>query len=231
VGRSSGASIEPTGHPTAGRRLTHRIGTWCRLGGRGGRGRLRRSRPRSSPPVSDDPGVVHIHGLGINPRDGAPYAATHTGLFVIREGAASRVADRYQDTMGFTVVGPDHFLGSGHGEQRRESLHPPVDGDVVDLDAALGEQLFDVAVGQAEAQVPAHRQHDDVGREAATRERRAGHGCRAGPAGSHGSSLPAQGAPNRCNSAGEGDVRAPTSCLEVAWTGSVPPTASSTPFG
>jgi hypothetical protein len=50
--------------------------------------------------------------------------------------------------MGFTVVGPDHFLGSGHGEQRRESLHPPVDGDVVDVDAALGEQFFDVAVGQ-----------------------------------------------------------------------------------
>jgi len=43
------------------------------------------------------------------------------------------------------------------GEQRREPQHPPVDGDVVDLDAALGEQLFDVAVGQAEAQIPAHR--------------------------------------------------------------------------
>jgi hypothetical protein len=129
------------------------------------------------------------------------------------------VADRFQDTMGFTVVGPDHFLGSGHGEQRRESLHPPLDGDVVVLDAAFGEQLFDIAVGQAEAQLPAHRQHDDVGREAPTRERQAGHGCRAGPAGSHGSSLPAQGAPNRCNSAGEGDVRAPTSCLGVSLDG------------
>ena len=31
----------------------------------------------------------------------------------------------------------------------------PVDGDVVDLDPALGEQFFEVAVGQAEAQVPA----------------------------------------------------------------------------
>jgi hypothetical protein len=27
----------------------------------------------------------------------------------------------------------------GVGEQRGEALHPPVDGDVVDLDAALGE--------------------------------------------------------------------------------------------
>jgi len=37
---------------------------------------------------------------------------------------------------------------------------------VVDLDAALGEELFDVPVGQAEAQVPADRQGDDLGREA-----------------------------------------------------------------
>jgi PAS domain S-box-containing protein len=48
------------------------------------------------------------------------------------------------------------------------------------------------------------RQHDDVGWEAGIRERRAGDGCRAEAAGSHGSSLPAQGAPNRCNSAHDG---------------------------
>ena len=42
----------------------------------------------------------------------------------------------------------------GLGQQRREPLHPAVDGDVVDVDAAFGEELFDVAVGQAEAQVP-----------------------------------------------------------------------------
>jgi len=29
----------------------------------------------------------------------------------------------------------------GLGEQRRESLHPSVDGDVVDLDPALGEEF------------------------------------------------------------------------------------------
>jgi hypothetical protein len=34
----------------------------------------------------------------------------------------------------------------GLGQQRREPMHPPVDGDVVDLDAAFGEQLLDVAV-------------------------------------------------------------------------------------
>jgi hypothetical protein len=71
----------------------------------------------ATPPAgSSDPGVVHIHGLGRNPADGSLMIATHTGLFrVAREGGKpARVADRYQDTMGFTVMGPDHFLGSGH---------------------------------------------------------------------------------------------------------------------
>jgi hypothetical protein len=58
----------------------------------------------------------HIHGLGVNPSDGALFIATHSGLFRAPPGAhqASRVDDQYQDTMGFTVVGPDRFLGSGH---------------------------------------------------------------------------------------------------------------------
>jgi hypothetical protein len=62
--------------------------------------------------MADDPGLIHVHGLGINPADGTLYAATHTGLFTVRDGAGRRVADRLQDTMGFTVVGPNHFLGS-----------------------------------------------------------------------------------------------------------------------
>jgi hypothetical protein len=36
---------------------------------------------------------------------------------------ARRVADRFQDTMGFTVTGPDRFLGSGHPDGR-EGLSP-----------------------------------------------------------------------------------------------------------
>ena len=43
--------------------------------------------------VADDPGVVHVHGLGINPADGVLYAATHTGLFTVRNGGAKRVAE------------------------------------------------------------------------------------------------------------------------------------------
>jgi hypothetical protein len=34
---------------------------------------------------------------------------------------------------------------SGVGQQRCEPQHPPVDRDVVDLDTALAEELFDVA--------------------------------------------------------------------------------------
>jgi hypothetical protein len=61
---------------------------------------------------------------------------------------------------------------SGVGEQRREPLHPPVDGDVIDLHTAFGQQLFDVPVGQTVAQVPAHRHGDDFGREPETGEGR-----------------------------------------------------------
>jgi hypothetical protein len=75
--------------------------------------------------MAEDPGVVHVHGLGINPRDGALFAATHTGLFTIGDGTATRVTERLQDTMGFTVVGPDHFLGSGHPDFRDTQLTVP----------------------------------------------------------------------------------------------------------
>jgi hypothetical protein len=71
--------------------------------------------PREPAPVGD-PGIVHVHGLGRNPADGSLMIATHTGLFRAgaKGGKPERVAGHFQDTMGFTVVGPDHFLGSGH---------------------------------------------------------------------------------------------------------------------
>src|SRR5829696_7733626 len=58
-----------------------------------------------------------------------------------------------------------HGGRAGVGKQRRKPLDPPVDGDVVDLDAALGEQLLHVAVRQREAQIPPHGQHDHVWRK------------------------------------------------------------------
>lgn len=59
--------------------------------------------------------VSHVHALGLNPADGALLAASHRGLYRLSDaGTAERVGTSFQDTMGFTVVGPDHFLGSGH---------------------------------------------------------------------------------------------------------------------
>ncbi|MGW4822724.1 F510_1955 family glycosylhydrolase [Streptomyces sp. NPDC004227] len=66
---------------------------------------------------SDSPGgiaVSHVHGLGIDPADGHLYVATHEGVIAVtKAGTAKRVGDT-ADYMGFTVVGPKTFLGSGH---------------------------------------------------------------------------------------------------------------------
>jgi hypothetical protein len=73
----------------------------------------------------------------------------------------------------------------GLGQQRRKPQHPPIDRDVVDLDAAFGEQLLDVAVRQRETQVPADRQHDHIRREAETGEGGPCNGIGADAASSH----------------------------------------------
>ncbi len=54
---------------------------------------------------------------------------------------------------------------AGINELGGERLHPPIDGDVINSDAAFGEQLFDIAVGRAVAQVSAHLDRDRLGRE------------------------------------------------------------------
>ena len=60
----------------------------------------------------------HVHGLAVDDVSGALYAATHLGLFRI-DGArtAVRVSKEGPDLMGFTAVGPGHFLASGHPDQ------------------------------------------------------------------------------------------------------------------
>jgi hypothetical protein len=84
-----------------------------------------------------DPGVVHVHGLGVDPADGVLYAATHAGVFAIpASGPAARVAGRFQDTMGFTVVGPHTFLGSGHPDPNTDPTLPPRLGLIRSSDAA-----------------------------------------------------------------------------------------------
>lgn len=107
-----------------------------------------------------EPGFGHVHGLGWNPADQAVYAATHYGVWRIPTDESSgssrkpvRVADRYQDTMGFTVAGPNEFHASGHPDLR-ENL-PALLGFIVSRDGAetwepvslLGEVDFhDLAV-------------------------------------------------------------------------------------
>jgi hypothetical protein len=61
-------------------------------------------------------GHQHVHGLGVNAADGDLYIATHNGLWRARAGQikAKRVGHVQHDLMGFTVVGPDRFLASGH---------------------------------------------------------------------------------------------------------------------
>lgn len=60
--------------------------------------------------------IADVHGVGVNPADGALYIASHDGLYRSAPGAASatRVDGPEQDLMGFSVAGPDRFFASGH---------------------------------------------------------------------------------------------------------------------
>ena len=50
-------------------------------------------------------------------------------------------------------------------EERSEALHPSVDGDVIDLDPTLTDQLFNIPIGQPVPQIPTEREDDDRVRE------------------------------------------------------------------
>jgi hypothetical protein len=95
--------------------------------------------PRLRSLAADDPGPIHVHGLGINPADGTLFIATHTGMYRVPPGAreATRVGERRQDTMGFTIEGPNRFLGSGHPDVKEadEKDLPPLLGLIESRDA------------------------------------------------------------------------------------------------
>lgn len=123
------------------------------LAGCGGGDAKEEDEALEGPPLEQqDPGPVHVHGLGINPSDGALFIATHTGLYRVAPGKekADRVGDSKQDTMGFSVAGEDRFIGSGHPDLRT-SL-PPHLGLIQSTDAGrtwepvslLGEADFHV---------------------------------------------------------------------------------------
>jgi photosystem II stability/assembly factor-like uncharacterized protein len=96
-----------------------------------------------------DPGTGHLHGLGVDPADGAVYAAGHYGVFRLDGGKATRVADRYQDTMGFTVTGPSTFLASGHPAPADPDARSPHLGLIRSTDAGRTWQTLS-AEGEAD---------------------------------------------------------------------------------
>jgi hypothetical protein len=80
---------------------------------------MRRPQESTIPPTGEGDAVGHVHRLGVDPADATLYIATHVGLLDLDESReATRVADRRQDTMAFTVVGPGHLLASGHPAPR-----------------------------------------------------------------------------------------------------------------
>jgi hypothetical protein len=116
------------------------------------------------------PGAGHVHGLGVNPADGSLFVATHTGMFRVakNEKEPKRVGDRLQDTMGFTVVGPDHFLGSGHPDFYKDEDLPPLLGLVESRDAGRSWTPRSL-LGQADFHVLRARGRYVVGYDVANR--------------------------------------------------------------
>lgn len=70
----------------------------------------------SGEPSNQRASFAHVHGLGVDPADGALFIATHEGMFrsAVGESSAEQVGDSNQDVMGFAVVGRGSFLASGH---------------------------------------------------------------------------------------------------------------------
>jgi hypothetical protein len=94
----------------------------------------------------------HVHGLGVNPADEALFVATHGGLFRAAKDndQLERVGDSRQDTMGFTVVSRNTFLGSGHADPRQGRAEPL--GLIVSEDAGRSWRPLSLG-GQADLHV------------------------------------------------------------------------------
>ncbi len=71
---------------------------------------------------------AHVHGVAIDPGDGALRLATHDGLFEVDDDGKSTARGPVIDLMGFTVTvtvtGPDHYLASGHPGLRTDLPQP-----------------------------------------------------------------------------------------------------------
>ncbi len=74
--------------------------------------------------TSSEPGLEHIHGLGVSGR--TLYIATHTGLWTAPGGdtTATRIGESRQDIMGFSVLAKNRFIGSGHPDPSQRDMPP-----------------------------------------------------------------------------------------------------------
>lgn len=68
----------------------------------------------TAPRTAEPSALSHVHGIAVNPADGQLYVATHHGVVRLSDTEASAVGESRHDAMGFTVIGPNHFLTSGH---------------------------------------------------------------------------------------------------------------------
>lgn len=85
---------------------------------------------------TSQPTLEHVHGLGVNPADRMLYVASHHGVFRLDgQGGKEQIAGRTQDFMGFTIVGPNHFLASGHPDPN-DDKQPSLLGLIESTDAA-----------------------------------------------------------------------------------------------
>jgi hypothetical protein len=105
-----------------------------------------------APLEAQDPGPVHVHGLGYDATARVLYLATHTGMFELPDGAAKakRIGDKHQDTMGFSLVEPGLFFGSGHPDARDNS--PPHLGLIKSTDRGRSWQSVSL-LGEADFHV------------------------------------------------------------------------------
>lgn len=91
----------------------------------GGCGQSKSVEPGDALPGSDIeasalPGLAHVHGLGVNPADDSLMIATHFGLWRMNGSEPKRVGNAAHDFMGFSVVGADRFVASGHPQGARD---------------------------------------------------------------------------------------------------------------
>jgi hypothetical protein len=61
-----------------------------------------------------------VYGLGIKPAHESLMIATHLGLWRLQGLEPKRVGDAAHDFMGFSVIGPDRFVASGHPQGARD---------------------------------------------------------------------------------------------------------------